>query len=107
MHQDSTKKFMTDYITSLLNFFYSYADNLEKNKIGKGINKSIISIDFSSKSKQGDVSSNFYLVTKKNILDDHYDFKSILSKELNKLDFIEKHLISDSGFINIFFKKNI
>ncbi|PPR48914.1 MAG: Arginine--tRNA ligase [Alphaproteobacteria bacterium MarineAlpha5_Bin5] len=105
MLQDYIKIFMIDYISNLLNFFYKFSDKLEKNNIVKKINKSKISIDFSSKSKQGEVSSNFYLITKKLILDDNYKFKKILSEELKNLDYIDNHEISVSGFINIFFKK--
>ena len=53
---------MVDYITNLLNFFYLLTDDLYNNNLCKKINKSNINIDFSSKSKRGDVSSNFFLI---------------------------------------------
>ena len=39
-------------------------------------------------------------------MDNSHNLKNILSEKLEKLDYIEKFEISESGFINIFFKKN-
>jgi len=96
---------MVDYITNLLNFFYLFTDDLIDKNLCKQISKSNINIDYASKSKRGDVSSNFFLIIQKNILDNSYNLKNILSDKLDKLDYIEKFEISETGFINIFFKK--
>ena len=97
---------MIDYISFLLNFFKSFSDDLIKKNIMQPINQSKINIDYSSKVKKGDVSSNFYLITKKRILDHKFDLKNNLSKKLDNLSFIDHHNFSKNGFINIFLKKN-
>jgi len=96
---------MNDHINKLLIFFNEYLKDLLTQKIISEINKKNINIDFNSKSKQGDVSSNFFLLIKKKILDKNFDLKSDLGSKLSKLDYIENAEISNSGFINIFFNK--
>ena len=96
---------MNDHISKLLNFFNQYLKDLSTHKIISEVNKKNINIDYNSKSKQGDVSSNFYLVIQKKILDKNFDLKSDLKNKLTKFEFIEKTEISNSGFINIFFNK--
>ena len=96
---------MNDHINILLNFFKEYIKDLLTHKIISGVNKKNINIDFNSKSKQGDVSSNFFLLIKKKILDKNFDLKSDLESKLSKFDYIENAEISNSGFINIFFNK--
>ena len=67
MHQDYLKKYMNSHIDLLYDFFSEYVDTCLKKNIFNEFNKKSISIDFSSKSRQGDISSNFYLVAiKKN-----------------------------------------
>ena len=96
---------MNDHISKLLNFFNQYLKDLSTHKIISEANKKNINIDYNSKSKQGDVSSNFFLVIQKKILDKNFDLKSDLKNKLIQFEFIEKFEISNSGFINIFFKK--
>jgi len=96
---------MNDHISILLNFFNEYIKDLSTHKIISEVNKKNINIDYNSKSKQGDVSSNFFLVIQKKILDKNFDLKSDLKDKLIQFEFIEKFEISNSGFINIFFNK--
>ena len=96
---------MIDYISNLLNFFYYTVDFLEDQKLVNKINKSNINVDFASKSKRGDVSSNFYLIVNKKIIDSKYNLKEYLFDQISKITFIDKFEISDTGFININFKK--
>ena len=103
MPQDFIILFMNDHISKLLNFFNQYLNDLSTHKIISEVNKKNINIDYNSKSKQGDVSSNFYLIIQKKILDKNFDLKSDLKNKLIKFEFIEKTEISNSGFINIFF----
>ena len=92
---------MNNHIDILHNFFISYANNLNTQNLSEVINFKSISIDFSSKSRQGNISSNFYLVAIKKIKDNKFNFKHDLLKELNKLSFIKKCEISKKGFINL------
>ena len=52
---------MNNHIDLLFNFFNQYIDVGIKENIFDEFNKKSISIDFSSKSRQGDISSNFFL----------------------------------------------
>ena len=65
MHQDYINLFMNDHISKLLNFFNEYLVDLSIRKIISEVNNKNISIDYNSKSKQGDVSSNFFLLIQK------------------------------------------
>ena len=65
MPQDFIILFMNDHISKLLNFFNQYLNDLSTHKIISEVNKKNINIDYNSKSKQGDVSSNFFLIIQK------------------------------------------
>ena len=97
---------MNNHIDILHNFFISYADNLIKKNLSEVINLKSIGIDFSSKSRQGDISSNFYLVVIKKIKDLNFNLKDDLLKELSRISFIKKCEISKNGFINFIIKKS-
>ena len=92
---------MSNYINKLQSFFVEYADQVEKKHIFDHINKKSISIDFSSRSRLGDVSSNFYLVSIKKIKDKSFNFKEDLLQSINELNFVKNCEISKNGFINI------
>ena len=96
---------MNNHIDLLFSYFNEFADTCIKNNHLNTFNKKSISIDFSSKSRQGDISSNFYLVAIKKILDKQFNLKDELLSGINNLDFIEKCEISKNGFININIKK--
>ncbi len=96
---------MDNHIDLLFNYFNEFADNCIKDNSLDNFNRKSISIDFSSKSRQGDVSSNFYLVVIKKILDTQFNLKDELLKGLHNLSFIENCEISKNGFININIKK--
>ena len=61
MHQDFLRAYMSNHIDLLFDFFYQYVNDGIKENIFHEFNKKSISIDFSSKSRQGDISSNFYI----------------------------------------------
>ena len=92
---------MNNHIDLLYNFLISYSNDLTQRNLSEVINLKSISVDFSSKSRQGDISSNFYLVAVKKMKDKKFNFKNDLLSELNKLTFIKKCEISKKGFINI------
>ena len=97
---------MNNHISYLLNFFHNYLKFLKSNNIISDINADNINIDFISKSKQGDVSSNFFLIVQKKILIKNFNIQSDLKSKLKKVKFINYVEISKKGFINIFFKKD-
>lgn len=96
---------MNNHIEILLNHLNQYVDNCITNNVINDFNRKSISIDFSSKSRQGDISSNFYLVAIKKIIDKNYNFKDEIIKEITKLSLVDKCEISKNGFININIKK--
>jgi arginyl-tRNA synthetase len=97
---------MNNHIDILHNFFISYANNLINQNLSEVINSKSISIDFSSKSRQGDIASNFYLIVIKRIKDKNFNLKDNLLQELAKISFIKKCEISKNGFINLNIKKS-
>jgi arginyl-tRNA synthetase len=96
---------MNNHIDLLFNYFSEFANVCMKNNYLDKINRKSISIDFSSKSRKGDVSSNFYLVAIKKVLDKKFNLKDELLKGIHNLSFIDRCEISKNGFININIKK--
>ncbi|MBD1147812.1 arginine--tRNA ligase [Pelagibacterales bacterium SAG-MED31] len=96
---------MNNHIDLLFTYFNEFADTCIKNNHLDTFNRKSISIDFSSKSRQGNISSNFYLVAIKKTLDKQFNLKDELLFGIHNLDFIEKCEISENGFININIKK--
>ncbi len=95
---------MNSYIQKILNFFYELSDELISNNIISEINKNQISIDYLSKNKKGDIASNFFLIIRKKIINQDYDFEKNFKIKISKIDFVENFQISKNGFINIFLK---
>ena len=106
MLQDYTKIYMNNHIDLLFNYFNEFVDYCIKSNYLDKFNRKSISIDFSSKSRQGDISSNFYLVAIKKLLDKQFNLKDELLAGINNLSFIDKCEISKNGFINMNIKKN-
>ncbi len=96
---------MNNYIQQLLNFFFTYSDELIANKTILEIKKKQISIDYISKNKKGDIASNFFLIIKKKLIDKNYDFKSNLQRKISNIKFIDSFEITNNGFINFFLKE--
>ena len=96
---------MNNHLDLLNDFFNQYALDGIKHNIFSNFDSNSISIDFSSKSRQGDVSSNFYLIAIKKIIIKNFNLKENLISEINKFDFVENCEISKHGFININIEK--
>ena len=96
---------MNNHIELLHNYFIKYSREAVDKNLFENINTKSISIDFSSKSRKGDISSNFYLVAIKKIKDKNFNFKDDLLKGLSELFFVQDCDISKNGFININIKK--
>ncbi len=92
---------MNNHIDLLYNYLFEYAETLINNKKLNEFNKKSISIDFSSKSRQSDISTNFYLVTIKKIINKDYNLKEELLTGISNLHFVQDCEISKKGFINI------
>ena len=64
-----------------------------------------ISIDFSSQSKKGDISTNLLIILK-NFIIKEIDLKTLLINKIKNLTYVEVVDIAEVGFINIFFNDN-
>ncbi len=96
---------MINHIEILINFFNEYTNKAIQNNLLSDFDRRSINIDFSSKSRQGDISSNFYLVAIKKILDSKFNLKDDLHNEILNISFIKSCEITKNGFINIIFKR--
>ncbi len=96
---------MSNYIQRLLYLLNQYAEELFSKNIITQINNKQISIDYLSNNKKGDIASNFFLIIKKKIIDQNYDFEKEFKKKISDLDFIKNYEISNNGFINFFLKE--
>ena len=93
---------MNDYLNIFLRDIFLIVNKLVEDLIIKdSIDKSLITLDFFSKSKQGDISTNLYMILKQHVFDKNYNLKDILFKKINNLEYIKLVDISNSGFINI------
>mgnify|MGYP002035018620 CR=1 FL=1 len=98
---------MNDYLSIIKKDFIVLAENIiKKNIIDKNFNIDNISIDYNSKSKKGDISTNFLILLRNNLIDKNFDIQDFIYKEIDKFEYIERIEISNSGFVNIFFKNN-
>ena len=96
-------------MNNLISLFKHDLDNLlidlHNKKIIKDLDFNNINIDFASKSKQGDISTNIFLVLIKKNLVKKFDMKEYIYNYLINLKYINKVEIANAGFINIFFEK--
>ena len=95
---------MNNYIQKLLEFLHIYTEELFSQKIISEINVNQISIDYLSNNKKGDIASNFFLIIRKKILDQNFNFENNFNEKVSKIDFIDRFEISKNGFINFFLK---
>ena len=97
---------MDNYIKNLLDFFYDFSSFLENENYISAIDKNQISIDYSSNNKQGDLATNFLLIIKRKIIKKNFDIEKELNKRIKSIEFIDRILISNNGFINFFLKND-
>ncbi len=97
---------MNDLINNLLIFFENYSNKLINENVLESFDFKKINIDFFSNSKKGDVSSNFFLITNKRLVNKDFKLRDDLLHNLNQLKYIETSKIPNSGFVDIFFKKS-
>ena len=77
---------MNDFISIVYKDLKSIVDSLfELSIIDNSFNKKNISIDFFSKSKRGDVSTNLFILLNRYLIDNNFDLKKYLTQEINNL----------------------
>ena len=97
---------MTNILSLFKNDLYNLIDDLESRINIIDFNKNNLSIDYSSKSKQGDLSTNILLILRKKNLNNNFNLDDYVSNYFTNLKYIEKIDIAKAGFVNIFIKKN-
>ncbi len=99
---------MNDFLTILKKDLFLLIDKMiSDNIINSSFKKFSISIDYLSKSKQGDVSSNIYILIKKNLIDTQFDLNKFIKENLENISYIQKIEIAKVGFVNIFLKNEL
>ena len=97
---------MSDFISLFKEDLYKLTEDLKKKGIIKEFNKEKISVDHSSKSKKGHLSTNIFIILLKKNLKKNFKLKNYILNYFNNLKYIENIEIAKIGFINIFIKKN-
>ena len=106
MLQNYLNLYMNNFISIFKKDTYGVINTLIKDNILNDFNINAISIDYSSKSKQGDLSTNIYLLLQKSNYKKNFDMKKYLTNYFLSLDYVESIEIAKFGFINIFLKKD-
>jgi len=106
MHQNFINLYMADIISLFKFDLYKLIDDLESKKIIIDFNKNSLSIDHSSKSKKGDLSTNILLILRKKNLNKNFNLDEYVSNFFTNLKYIKKIEIANAGFVNIFIKKD-
>ena len=95
---------MNDYISILKKDLSDVIDNLIKSKIvNQDFKKDNLTIDYLSKSKQGDVSTNLFILLNSQLNMKNFDLKKNIHKNIFNFEYVKKVEITKVGFINIFF----
>jgi len=81
------------------------SDLIDKKIINKNFNYSSISLDYLSKSRRGDASSNILILLKQNLKNNEFDITNEIKSQFTKLNYIEKIDFASGKFINFQFKK--
>ncbi len=98
---------MNDYISTFKEDLLILIKKLKsKNIITKDFNIDNLSIDFQSKSKQGDVSSNILIILKRHLINKDYLLEKEICKNISKFSYIKNIEVAKVGFLNIFFDEN-
>ena len=97
---------MNDLISTFRKDLIIIINNLQEKKIIDNFDLNNLSIDFSSKSKRGDLSTNLFILLSKKLLKHNFNLKDYIITSLNNLDYIENIDIVSAGFINTIINDN-
>ena len=98
---------MNDYISILKKDLLDVIDNLIKNNIvNQDFKKDNLTIDYLSKSKQGEVSTNLFILLNSQLNKNDYDLRKNIHKNIINFEYVKKIEITKVGFINIFFEED-
>ena len=97
---------MLDLISTFKKDLYLLIKDLTKKEIINDINIKSINIDYSSQSKQGDISTNIFIILNKKKIDKNFNLKNYITNYFLNLEYIKELKIAKVGFINLFIKKD-
>ena len=98
---------MSDYLSKLKKDLLDVINELIKKKIiDKSFNKLNLSMDYLSNTKQGEVSTNLFILLKNSLKDKKYDLLNDIKEKISNFEYLKNVEISKSGFVNFFFKEN-
>ena len=98
MHQNYTNLYMNDLISLFKKDLYLLVEDLTDKKFIDTVEKNNISIDFSSKSKKGDLSTNIFLMLSKKCVDKNFDLKTYFCR----VELIKLECTSETDIIDLF-----
>ncbi len=97
---------MNDLISIFKKDLYDLIYDLENKGIISNFKKSNVSIDYSSKSKQGDLSTNIFILLSKQKLIKEFDLRKYTINFFNNLIYIDKVDVAKIGFLNLIVNKD-
>ena len=97
---------MNDFVTTFHKDLISITKSLINNSVvNKNLDTSIISVDYSSKSKKGHLSSNVFIILNNFLKDKNFKLKIFIINKIKDLDYIDNVEIANAGFLNVILKK--
>ncbi len=97
---------MTDIVTLFKKDVFYLIEKLTLDKKISIITNESVSIDYSSKSRRADISTNIFIILRNKILTNDFDLKKYISNYLIDLEYVDSFDIANVGFINLNFKKD-
>ncbi len=98
---------MSDYISILEKDLLDLIDNLIKsNIVNQDFKKDNLTIDYLSKSKQGEVSTNLFILLNSQLKNKNYDLRKKIYNNIIDFEYVKNVEITKVGFINFFFEKD-
>ena len=95
---------MSDYISILEKDLLDLIDNLIKsNIVNQDFKKDNLTIDYLSKSKQGEVSTNLFILLNSQLKNKNYDLRKKIYNNIIDFEYVKNVEITKVGFINFFF----
>ena len=79
---------------------------IKKNIIDESFNKLNLSIDYLSNTKQGEVSTNLFILLNSQLNKKNHDLRKNIHKNIINFEYVKKIEITKVGFINIFFEED-
>ena len=98
---------MNDFISILKKDLLNVIDNsIKRNIVNQNFHRDNLAIDYLSKSKQGDVSTNLFILLNSQLNKKNHDLRKNIQENIINFKYVKKIEITKVGFINIFFEED-